>query len=363
MDRENKTGSRIIAIAVILALIAAIIAIFWMNHKRTLERAEQYGQKNDQGSHERTQSKTQGKQALEYLEENLITSDFVVWGDRLAAGTGNEGSPSESLQNIINDQLINSIADELVTAEVLSRPSSLWIQAHDMGVVNEGMSEIKARAGTKKVMTGSDLPLPEVADYRYLDLDIVDENGKLQLFAKQRKAEIGAVTIMGIKGHLYDGSVWYDSKHAKLAFARDKSGEEITIPAGTEMHLESAIKYREYTPIIMFEDDGEAGFDISHIGELEGILKRHYTVKGFNDQGSYYVVVCATESGSDMDAELRKRFGDHYLREEPDIDDMTEEEYDKLASRIYDCLDSQGRFEQVRDAVEEAENILNATSE
>lgn len=354
MGKDSGTRFHIIAGILIAGMIAVLAWLFWMNHQRSVERESQYEQKEGEAFESRNDNKKLGSEALEYLRENMDTTDLVVWGDRLAAGN-RDGVPAEFLQKTINERLIDKIAGELVTAGALSRPSSLWIRVQDMGVINEGMNEIMARAGTLQIKTGNEITLPEYADGKYLDLDIVDEQGNQLMFAKQRSAEIGKVTISDVEGHLYDGSEWYDEKHARLAFSRDQNGEQITIPKGSAIKLDCAEKYRDHTPILMVEDGGEAGFDASRINDLQEILIRHNSVGNLDED--IYVVVCATEEGSEADDKLSELFGDHYLRAEPDIDEMTEDDHAELTDRIYDCLDEQGKFDKVREAVEEAEKM------
>ena len=361
MGRENRSLRTAAALLAIVLLVAALAQLWRMNHRRTQAVAAANEQRQGEMSAERRTGRLQGTEALRLLRQNIAPLDIVLWGDDLAAGSGESVSDealaagvSEAacLEDVLNERLLGRITGKLVSAGALSRTDGLRVQVFDNGVADERMEEILARAGVLQVLTGSEITVPGVSGYRYADLDLVTSDHDLLLFAKQRAASLGVVTILGIEGHLYDGSERYDEKHIKLAFSRDATGEETAIPAGTPVQLESADKYRSCTPVLMVEDGGAAGFTADRIGDLQAILDRHAPAN------SAYVVVCATGADSRADEALEETFGDHYLRLEVEDGGMTEKDYETLAGRIFDCLDGQGQFDGIREAVQTAEGLL-----
>lgn len=75
--------------------------------------------------------------------------------------------------------------------------------------------------------------------------------------------------------------------------------------------------------------------------------------------GLPFVVICTTDSGSDVDKAMRDAFGDRYIRNESVTAEMNELAYRKLAQEVYENLDAQGCFDEAKgkiiEILEEAE--------
>ena len=74
-----------------------------------------------------------------------------------------------------------------------------------------------------------------------------------------------------------------------------------------------------------------------------------------------FVVICTAEEGSDLDEALREAFGDRYIRNDTYAYEMSEDSYRKLAERVFDNLEEQGCFDDVKrqteSAVEQLKNL------
>ena len=66
------------------------------------------------------------------------------------------------------------------------------------------------------------------------------------------------------------------------------------------------------------------------------------------------VVICVTAQGSEWDLALQEAFGDHYLRQDKHVEEMTAEDYDALADRVFAAFEAQGTFNRVDKATQEA---------
>ena len=54
------------------------------------------------------------------------------------------------------------------------------------------------------------------------------------------------------------------------------------------------------------------------------------------------------------DQALQEAFGGRYLRQDKSVDEMTSEDYDALADRVFTSFEEQGAFDSVNEAVQEA---------
>ena len=74
-----------------------------------------------------------------------------------------------------------------------------------------------------------------------------------------------------------------------------------------------------------------------------------------------FVVICTAEEGSDLDEALREAFGDRYIRNDTYAYEMSEDSYRKLAEKVFDNLEEQGCFDDVKrqteSAVEQLKNL------
>ena len=69
-------------------------------------------------------------------------------------------------------------------------------------------------------------------------------------------------------------------------------------------------------------------------------------------------MICTAEEDSDLDEALREAFGDRYIRSDTYAYEMTEDSYVKLAEKVYENLDSQGCFDDVKRQTEAAAEQL-----
>lgn len=60
-----------------------------------------------------------------------------------------------------------------------------------------------------------------------------------------------------------------------------------------------------------------------------------------------------TDTGSDVDKAMRDAFGDRYIRNSSVAGEMNEQTYKKLAQEVYENLDSQGCFDEVKEQIVE----------
>jgi hypothetical protein len=258
-----------------------------------------------------------------------------------------------SLSNKIEDAFFSQLMEDFSNVGRMYNVSEIVINVANMGVTNEGLNEIMARTGARQMVVGKGFDMP--ADPSRIDLTLEDEAGNTLRFAEQSNAKFGEARIGGVAGNLYAGEP-YDSSHFHLAFERSAGGKETAVPAGTPVETEGANKYRSYCPILFFSEYDDVAADV-FIGFVQDVIAR------YGDQ-EHYIVICVTEEGSEWDQALLQTFQSHYILVDKRPEDISESDCDMLAVHVYSVLSSQGAFDAVKDAVNDAhEKLLQLNAE
>lgn len=312
--------------------------------------------------------------------------DFICWGDTAMAGRSSRSLP-KTLESIVEQNLFSQLEktfSRVLENEEYTIPS---VTVNNMGISNEGMRQILARAGANSLELGERIEIPWSKDpvsIRFMDDEawskVSDKNKEEQLkFATQKDVGFGKVYIDGIRGSLETTDDWFDANHPRYAFVRKDEGEEnITVDAGTPIEIETATKYLGNVPVVFFEDVSGRSVD-GFVSDVVKLVNRYaYIDQSDQDTNSEdndnngdisanitnnlpYVVICTAEEDSDIDRAMKKQFGDHYIRNDGYSAEMTERTYRKLAQQVYDNLDAQGCFDEIKSqiavAINEAEGL------
>lgn len=355
----SERWAQIVVWGLCVVLAVALCGIVRHDRKRTAERAVQLQQQADQVQ----QTDGEKREILLAIYEKYYTQmnvpGMVCWGDGAMVGS-KDRSLSISLEKAISDNLFSSLTKRLsrvLDDEEYTLPS---VTLHNMGVSNEEMRQILVRAGVNKLEIGDWTMIPSDTDpvtVRLMDEEAHANGGELR-FAKQKDVNFGQVWIDDIEGTLVTTDDWYDSNHPRFAFVRDEKGNAEEVGAGTEVELESAEKYLGEVPIFFFENDSGRSID-GFVSDVENLVNRYADTEGDEDEDeiSYelpYVVVFTTDEGSDMDRAMSEAFKSHYIRNDGYAAEMTEKTYNELAQKVYENLDVQGCFDEVKGLIEAA---------
>lgn len=295
---------------------------------------------------------------LKELED--ASPGFVCWGDAEMAGSAG-GTLPFSFKKKIDKTYFSGLESGLKHTARIYDARIPGIDVVNMGAVNEELYEIMVRTGAHQMMLGEDFDMPAYNDRK--NIMLVDNEGHTLLFAGQEHAYFGSITIDGIDGRFYAGDGSYDDVHPVIAFARNENGDGYVIPAGTEIEIGTAGMFRMYYPILFFSEmeDIEVSEFIECMREIISIYGKQESEDdrdGDEDSLSNYVIICVTEKGSEWDITLREAFGGNYLRNDKFVDEMTSEDYDALANLTLQIFESQGAFDKVKKAVDEANEKL-----
>ena len=356
--------------AIVAIVLALVLGVFFVIDRQKDKKLEEIGQQ--QAEQERqllSQKQAMGTEIYEDLAQSLDKSltGIVCWGDKSMYGNKSGTLPAK-LNKLIETRLFTGIKNVLLNKAKLYSVRELSMPVVNMGVINEGFSEILARTGARRMVLGEDCAIPSGQDL--VNITLSDSNGKVLHFADQKYARFGEVTIGDVKGYFYDGNGIYDSLHVKLAFARDVGGEAVTFPAGTPVYTEGDEVFRSYIPILFFEDP--AGLEGGGVAEGIGtaIFSGKYGntsieefVRGIEDIVSIfgdgaYLLIFTTAEKSELDNALSESFQDHYIRNDKLVGNMSESDYEALAEIVYDNLTEQKVFDKALEDIEAAQKLL-----
>ena len=412
-ERDNNTMRikeyllKIVAVLLCVVMAAILVALFFMNHTRNAERAENLKKQAEELERQEAQRKEDAADLYEDLAADLLVRDIVCWGDNEMAGNGEFSLPG-TLREVANEKLFTEVTTVFSNAMDKEADPALSVTVNNMGVRNEGMREILVRTGVNDLQLAQWTVIPSDTDPHNVELKDNVSWSTLR-FAEQSDVRFGNVDIDGISGSLVVGDGEYDEDHPKFAFVRDEEGDSASFGGGTGVEIASATDYIGDIPVFFFEDDSAESVS-GFVEDLERLVERYteYDTDDDSDEEDHtdaeedegsegnaaedsiltesadeaatseagdsesapelepsvtgaFVVICTAEEDSDLDEALREAFGDRYIRSDTYAYEMTEDSYRKLAEQVFENLDSQGSFDdakrQIREATEQLGNL------
>ena len=403
---------KITGVLLCMAMAAVLVALFFMNRTRNHDRAEELKKQAEELKRQEEQRREDAADLYEDLVSDLMVRNIVCWGDNEMAGNGDASLPG-SLNQVANEKLFTDTVNDFSGAMDKEAEPALSVTVNNMGVRNEGMREILVRAGVNELQLAQWTVISSDTDPHNIELKDNISWSTLR-FANQDGVRFGSVDIDGIYGTLTVGDGEYDDDHPRFAFVRDEEGDSMSFGAGTQVEIASATDYIGDIPVFFFEDDSAdsvSGF----VNDLESLVERYTEydetededaaaenipaednpaednpAEGISAEGSTlteaapeaattgaadnsiaketepsitraFVVICTAEEDSDLDEALREAFGDRYIRNDTYAYEMSEDSYRKLAERVFDNLEEQGCFDDVKrqteSAVEQLKNL------
>ena len=398
---------KITGVLLCMAMAAVLVALFFMNRTRNHDRAEELKKQAEELKRQEEQRREDAADLYEDLVSDLMVRNIVCWGDNEMAGNGDASLPG-SLKQVANEKLFTDTVNDFSGAMDKEAEPALSVTVNNMGVRNEGMREILVRAGVNELQLAQWTVISSDTDPHNIELKDNISWSTLR-FANQDGVRFGSVDIDGIYGTLTVGDGEYDDDHPRFAFVRDEEGDSMSFGAGTQVEIASATDYIGDIPVFFFEDDSAdsvSGF----VNDLESLVERYTEYDEAEDEDAAaenntaednpaedisaegstlteaapeaattgaadssiaketepsitraFVVICTAEEDSDLDEALREAFGDRYIRNDTYAYEMSEDSYRKLAEKVFDNLEEQGCFEDVKrqteSAVEQLKNL------
>ena len=350
-----------VAVLLCVVMAAILVALFFMNHTRKTERANDLKKQIEELARQEAQKKEDAADLYYEFVTGLTVRDIVCWGDNEMAGN-DESSLPKTLREVANEKLFAGVTTDFTNFMDKEAEPALSVTVNNLGVRNEGMREILVRAGVNELQLAQWTAIPSDTDPHNVELKD-DISWTTLRFAEQGNVQFGDVDIDGVFGSLTVGDGEYDEDHPRFAFARDEEGDSASFGAGTRIEIASATDYIGDIPVFFFEDDSAESVS-GFVGDLERLVER-YTEYDADEDGTEgatdteaaqeepsatraYVVICTAEEDSDLDAALKEAFGDQYIRNDTYAYEMSEDNYRTLAEKVFEILDSQGCFDDVK---------------
>lgn len=373
-------------------MAALLIVLMFMNHRRNQERADELRRKTEERKVLETQKMEKAAELYDQYLDQLSGTSVVCWGDAVMAGKG-DASLASALEAVISENLYQPFTESYSKVVDTEEMTQLGASVTNMGVRDEGMREILARAGVSTMKVGEWVLLP--GDTEPQNIVLGDDTIWTPLhFARQDKVSFGKVVINETEGTLTEGEGEYDELHPRFAFVRDEEGDSFQAGAGTEIETENASRYLGDIPVFFFEDDSADNVD-SFMSDLEDLVDRYTDYyreepeeaadEETADEGTTeeytgdeetadeeteeepsvshsFAVICTVEGDSDLDTALREEFGDHYIRSDLYADSLNADNCKNLAQKVYEALDAQGCFDTVKEITAQAIEALDDLS-
>lgn len=289
---------------------------------------------------------------------------IICWGDSLTYGEEGDGV---SFPQVLRER---------ITAELLEIP------VINMGASGEDSITIAGRSGGIPYIVAEDLVIP--ADTSEVPVVISSEDGRRVVPGHRMDVGINECSIAGVTGTLT--TLERVNPDTGYTFCRSEPGDELIVPAGTEIITEAAANYQNYLSIVYVGTNG--GYD--DYDDL--IAQQNAIIASRTENTDRYLIIGLTDGGRDelaeYDAAMYAEYGDKYfnLREflatsgmvwagmEPTREDELAKEagvvppslvaedgihfnpkgYAVIGNAVYEKLDELGYFDEARAALGES---------
>ncbi len=236
---------------------------------------------------------------LEGFNEEVGHTGVVCWGDSLTNGTGGYGITYP-------DVLQQCIYDRLSGGDLETRP---YDNVVNMGFSGEDAISIAAHTGSIRVLTTKKFTIP--ADDGRVEIEFRSASDKLTAFIHNTN-----VYINGVYGKLYSTNASRINKEDNIYyFKRDMEveGEKypVEVKKGTQIIFETALRYREFIPIIFIGQNG--GYE--NVRELIAYQRAIINNQAVNH--NKYIIVGlhsgTPEERKELESAMENEYGKHYI--------------------------------------------------
>lgn len=239
-----------------------------------------------------TELQLEGQSKLDAIASKIVESfpkGIACWGDDLTAGAG---STDVDYPSILKRSLIENI--------YLDDTSKLCPNVENFGISGESSITVLGRSGAIPYMNTNTLNVPK--DTTPIQINLLSTRFDYVQPLLKDASGLEYITISGIKGYLTqeDGTYY---------FTRAEAGENVIIPAGTEIVPSGYEDTQGYMPIISIGMNG--GYYSNH----DLILQCELAIK--TAESDKFLVLGLTtgtyESQSELEKDMQTKFGDNFI--------------------------------------------------
>ena len=261
-NNYRKTLIRNIILAVLIVVVIAVLAVAMITVRaRNAEQDEllsaAYNQQKEEQAAARVESlaPVEDEYALDMQTVAEYLPGIVCWGDSFTSGSSGNVSYPYVLQKYIDAYIcdIYDLRSAIENAEDYTTAKwekyTLDIPVVNMGAGPETSSTVLGRCGAVPYVTAEDFVIP--AGTEPVEIKIISQNGSEVSPLTGGNAGVNNVTINGVEGVLSLNSEVYSIYNTKqYSFARLEAGNEMPVPAGTEIITAGASMYKDYIHVI-----------------------------------------------------------------------------------------------------------------
>ncbi len=250
---------------------------------------------------------------------------IVCWGDSITKGSVGGISYASTLQDRINETLVNryNFKASLDYANSVTRVDwtnyTIKIPVVNMGAGDESTGTILGRSGAAPYVLSRELEIP--ADSTPVQVEFTAPNGTAVRPLTAGDGGINEVSIGGVKGTLTLSTELFSQGVYEYRFTRSEAGSAVTVPKGTEIVTGCADLYKDYVAVIFIGTYG--GFESKEelISQIRKMVERQNTDR-YLVIGPYYYTDSASEyfphGGETYQFEkyenaMQQAFGDHFV--------------------------------------------------
>lgn len=239
----------------------------------------------------------------------------ICWGDSLTAGAGGYGTTYPAvLEELIRENICNTISPLEVTENAESRPIDILASVFDVPVVNMGVggesaSTILGRSGAIPFIISKDVTIP--ADKEPVLVEMMSSNGKIVMPLYQGNAGMESVEIDGIEGVIVLEEGMQGGTDYQYFFTRNEKGNSQTIVAGTQIITSGSKNYQGFIPIVFIGNNRDYGT----VEELFDYLSASVT-DNTTGGGRFIIIGLPTLTGDfamEVEDKMTLEFGEQYI--------------------------------------------------
>lgn len=225
---------------------------------------------------------------------------IVCWGDSLTSGYGGDET---TFPNVISRLVKQNVIDTFDVPYTLESP-----RVENLGVFQEDSATIAGRAGGVPYVTAEDIVIPEGT--KTIELPIVSEDGKKVEPRGPGYSGLDDITIAGITGNI-SMEIDKSAEERTYYFTRKEEGEEVRVPAGTEILTYGSMHYLTYFPVV-FIGENDDPLDIKELVKYQKAIVGHYE----DNKDNYIIVGLSSGTAKErarLEAVMTEEYGDKYI--------------------------------------------------
>ena len=288
-EKENKhIGIKILLVLLILVLSAVLV----LGYRYVKAQEEAQDAELLKVANEHKQEQTEAKQATYESMEAAYQEDLktiqtylpgvVCWGDILTAGSAGGVSYPDTLQELINENIVDKYdfrstldnTDELTRVDWTSY--TVEIPVVNMGSGAENSATILGRNGAAPYVVSEAFTIP--AETESVQVKFTGPNGEEVFPLTQGDMGVNNVTIAGVAGKLSLDLESYQNRHRYIYyFTRLAPGIETYVESGIEIVTAASDLYRNYIPVIFLGTYDEEYSTLEELMAAQKALIAHQT--------------------------------------------------------------------------------------